>query len=302
MISHEEEIYDEKQELLDTFKAGSVGRGVWFVMEKLVSMLLLGQMYEGFTDKFHLLTIHSCFMMYCENIYCLVCRHHAAEYIGTTRIIRTITSGDKRIVQNYFEWLYNFHKLANHNAKKESPPLRDVMNFYLGEWSRTQSVHQVVENPIQNSSVRQEAKGSGQEAWIGTAGDALSKTTTSSINENVFTYDRIQVGVWHFFFMLATKCHQAGQVSAVYYLLLQFMSSLSGRPGALFREFTEKHKFTDALLKNDINIQELCISFFDWIYALHSYMNTKMGIKVYDQELMKDTYYNLEFCDRDCDQ
>lgn len=259
MSPHGEETNTEKQELLDTFKAKSVGRGIWHVMHKLVAMLILGQLFNGFDVEFQVLTIHLCFMMYCEYIYCLICRHHAAEFIGSNPILPFLNTKKDISAQIYFEWLYNFHKAANHNANKNSPAMRDVINFYLG-----------------------------------------SGITT--INEDELKYKDIQVGIWHFFFMLVTKCHQSGQISAVYYLLSQFMSSLPGREGSLFRDFAEKHKFTDALLKEGISNQELCMSFFDWIYALHSDMNTKLGFKVYSLDLMKDAYYNLEFCDNNCDQ
>lgn len=235
-------------DILETFKAKYVGRGVWYTVTKMVSCIILGKFSLTASKIFQLRTVHLFFMIYCQNIYCLICRYHAADFIYANP--KNLESPFE-----YFIWLYNFHKAANNNAKKSSPSFKRIKNIYIDE-----------------------------------EGD-------SELN-----FHDCQNGIWHFLFIVATKCTDKGQIVALYYLIIEFMSNIFMEQRIMFGEFADKHKFTDALAAKEISEIDLCRSLFDWIYALYADINSKSGEKVYDIETIRSTYYSLEYCTDNCDK
>jgi hypothetical protein len=247
-IDVDDDLTNVSDELLETFKAKYSGRGVWYTIFTLVSCLILNKFRISFPKHFQLKTIHLFFMIYCQNIYCLICRHHAADFMLEN-------PKDLSSAINYFKWLYKFHKAANINSGKTSPSYSYVERIYLGE-----------------------------------EGDTM------------LNYHDCQVGIWHFFFIVSTKCTNRGQIVAFYYIILEFMCNTFPEQSDMFKEFSEENKFTDALSMDNIDDVDLCMIFFEWLYALYSFINTRSNEKVYDIETIKNTYYNLEYCTESCDK
>lgn len=237
----------DNKELLETFKAKYVGRGVWFTVTEMITCVILKKFTLLFDKQFQIKTIHLFFMLYCQNIYCLICRYHAANFIKSN-------PKDLSSPLAYFWWICKFHRAANINAGKTSPDDKIINDIYL--------------------------KGNG----------------SSELN-----YHTCQIGIWHFFFIVATKCVNRGQIIAFYYLIIEFMANSFEEQKQLFIEFASEHKFSEALSTDDMTEIDLCISFFEWIYAMYAFINERSNEKVYSLELIKYTYYNLEYCTDKCD-
>lgn len=250
--------HSERQELLDTFKASSVGRGIWYI-QHVMSASIIKQVNDIVTTSNKLMTVYMTFIVYCRFIYCGFCRNHAAEQIQRTSISSEIQNPNRNTPFLLFRWFYNFHKAANAHAKKKSPTEKDVVNYFM---------YDIKDGPIKDSD---------------------------------FSYKKIQCGMWHYFFLLASKCHSHEQISCIYFIMLEFMPHLQTQQRNIFISFCSKHRFTEALNDFDLPNEQLCISFFDWIYAMYAEMQTDAGIKVYDIDLVKDVYFNLESCNKDCE-
>lgn len=233
--------------ILETFKAKYVGRGVWYTIAMMVTCIYLNKFTISFNKYFQIKTVHLFFMIYCQHIFCLICRHHAADFMIEN-------PKDLSSPLSYFKWIYKFHKAANINAGKTSPSYLYVENIYLKE------------------------KGDPE-----------------------LNYHDCQIGIWHFLFIVATKCTNRGQIIAFYYLIIEFMSNIFPEQQLMFNEFTKNHMFSEALSIEDLNDIDLCISFFEWIYALYYYINTKSNENTYDITTIKNTYYKLEYCTDKCD-
>lgn len=120
---------DEREELRKTFKAKNVGRGVWYSLHSYMSLIMLDRKKKN--KSLLLNSLHVFFMMYCESIYCLVCRNHALEFISKNNITRIMsTTRDDRFIE-YFRWLYLFHRAANKNAEVKSEAYENVHEHYL---------------------------------------------------------------------------------------------------------------------------------------------------------------------------
>lgn len=124
----------------------------------------------------------------------------------------------------------------------------------------------------------------------------------SDIHHDTYTYENIQNGMWHYFFLLSTKCHSHEHISCLYYIILEFMPYLPSVQRQLFVSFCSTHRFTDALNDHTISGEELCICFFDWLHAMYYEINSKSGIKVYPKETLNDIYFYLDVCSKDCDK
>lgn len=248
----------ETNEILDTFKAKHVGRGIWHV-EHTLSACFVNQ--NGDISNLHnkIMTVYMCFIVYCKFIYCGICRHHAAGQIHETSITSIIESPDSNTPNILFDWFYDFHRAANIHAGKSSPSREDVREFFI----------------------------EGKE---------------NSIKRSNYSYDKIHTGIWHLFFLLSTKCHSHEQIACVYYLMLEYMPHLPQPQKTYFAQFCEKHRFTEAL--NDLTLpnEVLCICFFDWIHAMYEDMNKRSNVKVYPLEKLKNIYFYLDVCNKDCDK
>lgn len=121
----------------------------------------------------------------------------------------------------------------------------------------------------------------------------------SSIDSNDFTYEKIQNGIWHVLLLLSTKCHTREEVSIVYFFIDMYMNFLPKKQSELYVIFKEKHNFEEALYSDDC-IESICVSLFDWLYELYSFINSNSEIKVYSKKVIKETYYNISFCTKGC--
>lgn len=121
----------EREELLETFKSRYVGRGVWKIQHKLSSKLIKKDYNLSVDREFLLETYHTLFVTYCRVMYCLICRHHAADVMIKNPGSIIVTSPDPAKYHQYFEWLYNFHVKANQNAEKGSPDFQNVYGYYV---------------------------------------------------------------------------------------------------------------------------------------------------------------------------
>lgn len=122
------------------------------------------------------------------------------------------------------------------------------------------------------------------------------------ISDDNYSYEKIQCGIWHYFFLLSTKCHGHEQISCIYYLILEFMPYLPKKQKDIFCNFCSNHRFSDALNEISLPVEQLCISFFDWIFAMYEEINSKSNIKVYNIESLKNVYFYLDICNKECDK
>jgi hypothetical protein len=238
---------DEKDELLETFKAKNVGRGVWYLLHSQISFIIKNEDESDISNLMLTQTLHGFFMIYCENIYCSICSKHALEYISKNKIDNELKNPIK-----YFEWLHDFHTHANLNSGREftKRSLEHVKMHYLTE-------------PIFND----------------------------------LTYDKIQIGVWHFIFMLTTKCKHKGYILALYTLVINTLSNIDEIKD-VFIEYLSKYNFLD-VFEDDVD-DELSDLLFEYLYSVYKTINIKLNIKIYDLDLLKVVYYNLDSCDKDC--
>ena len=263
------EFEKDHKEMLESFKAKSVGRGVWYVQHKLCSRVIKDEMKDH-PSIFLIQTMYTLFLMYCYAIFCLYCREHAAEFIKQNPFLDEIDNEDDLPIR-YFNWLWRFHSRANQNARMagsatlESPPEIEVYNYFVNGKS-----------------------------------DKSDKSDKLIKDEN-YRYELIQVGFWHYFYLVSISCHNWGHIAGLFYMLNQFMVELPEKQREIFRDFSEKHKFADALYDHEIEIHDLCIALFEWIYALQTQINASIGIKIYSLKLTKEVYFNLEYCDSSCE-
>lgn len=252
---------DLKKEILDTFKAKYVGCGIWYI-NHVLSANIIKSNHSIITEQNKLLTVYMCFLVYCQSIYCGICRQHASKQIKNTSISDQIETPDDNTKYVLFEWFFDFHKAANsHSGKNNIVTKNEYYNFFV--------------NDIETKNIFEK--------------------------EN-YTYEKIQVGMWHYFFLLTTKCYHKKQVMYIYYLILEFMPYLENKQRTIFHEFCKKHRFSAALNDNSLPIDQLCTSFFDWIYAMYSEMNSKSGIIVYPLDVLKNVYFHLDVCTDNCDK
>jgi len=251
-----------KEQILETFKAKFVGRGVWNVLHTLTANVNNND--SIYTKKYLIILINEFFLIYCENIYCQSCRQHASEFISKYPIYNIFENNeieDDKYPILYLEWLVKFHNHANNHAGHlEVIDIDVVIDYYI----------------------------------IGNNNEFIKNSDFEFIN--------IENGMWHFFFLCSSKILKFNQISSFHYLILQFMKTLPYPQKYYFNEFIVKHKFTDALTHNDINESDLCIVFFEWIYELYSYINKKSNLNVFPFKLIKETYYTIDFCDNSCDK
>lgn len=255
----------EKEELLDTFTAKYVGRGIWNMFMTLVFNLKFGLPEK--TSAFSCISIiHHNFLMYCKDIYCLVCRGHAAKYITKHKIIDRLDEIDKNvedeqektalITYEYFNWFYNFRNSANSFANKQPPELNDVIRFFSGD--------------------------------------------ESSIEEDDFTYDKIQTGIWHCFFILITRCYTKDHVSATFFLIANYMKFIPEKQKNLYLEFRARNDFLEIMSDPEMTSEELCVELFEWSYALYNFVNSNSDIRVFNKDVISDAYYNMAYCSHAC--
>lgn len=259
------EYKSEKDELLDTFAAKHVGRGIWNMFMTLVFMLKFG-LPDGHSALECVSLIHYNFLHYCRDIYCLVCRVHAAKFISNHKITeklyelnREIEDEDEKnslIIYEYFNWFYTFRNSANSFANKQGPEFNDVIRFFSGE--------------------------------------------ESSINNEDFTYDKIHVGIWHCFFILITRCYNKDHVKATYFLIGNYMKFLPTLQKNLYLEFKARNNFLELISDEELTSEELCVDLFDWTYALYNFINSNSEMKVFSKDAVSDAYYNMAFCSSSC--
>lgn len=238
---------NENDEIRNTFKAKYVGRGVWYVIHSQIASIINNVDNEIPNDML-LKTLHGFFMIYCENIYCSICREHAFEFIATNEInIETVS------LDEYFAWIYDFHFHANLNSNREFErrSLKTVQKHYL---------HDKIFDDL--------------------------------------NYEQIQTGVWHLFFILATKCKHNGYVLALYNLFVNIFSEMVNINN-IFIEYLEEFNFLEVFKNEDED--ELGDLLFDYMYSVYCTINIKLNIKCYDLEFLKNIYYNLDSCDDSCD-
>lgn len=256
-----------KNEITESFKAKEVGRGIWFVITTLISSLILNKSKENDKTLFHKMNgIYISFIIYCKYIYCGHCRDHAAIYIKEHPMSDKLnnTSG----IISLFNWIYNFHKSANEkrpNNDIKTPDIVDVKNYYLDGYRE------------------------------------FSKSL-SMIKDSDFEYNLIEKGIWHYFFLLITKCTTRSHINLIYYLILEFMPNLPHKQYTLFYEFCNKHRFTEALNDDTITDDYLIVCLFDWFYSMYSFINTKSDLTVYSKENLRQVYFYLDVCREDCDK
>lgn len=256
---------EEMEELLETFAAKYVGRGIWNMFMTLVFNLKF-KIPAGYTAMNCITIIHYNFMHYCRDIYCLICRVHAAKYIANHKIIERLFDISKSdmdekeknllITYEYFVWFYNFRNSANSFAEKTPPELEEVIRHFNGD--------------------------------------------SSTINPSDFDYENIHYGIWHCIFLLITKCFQLDQIKAVYFIIVNYMKYLPEKQKAIFNEFRKQNDVTELFDDDSIQMEDLCISFFEWAYVLYSEMNGQSGLRVFSENVVRDAYYNISFCTKAC--
>jgi len=111
---------------LDDFKNDQISKGIWHSWHR-----------TGFkaTVRSDVIVIYAFILMYVNVMICAVCNNHAKIYISETGYIVDIMENmeltDSEVIDEFNRWLYNFHKRANENAGKSSPPYDDIAEFYL---------------------------------------------------------------------------------------------------------------------------------------------------------------------------
>lgn len=243
----------QKEEILKSFEAKFVGRGVWNMFMTLVFDI---DNFSHHNTLSKIKIIHFAFLLYCKNIYCGICREHASEFIKNNTIIENISNMcDKRMVFEYFKWFYLFRNSANKNNGITPPSYSDVIDYFNGDF-----IQQI---PVSD-----------------------------------FVYEKIENGVWHCLFILVTKCHELNHVHAIYYIICCYMKRLPYKQLNLYKTFVENHDFKVAF--EDKCVENICIAFFDWLYALYRFINSRSDINVYDKDIIRDAYYNIGTCDKSC--
>jgi hypothetical protein len=124
----------------------------------------------------------------------------------------------------------------------------------------------------------------------------------SSIQSSNYSYEFIQAGFWHYFFLLSTKSKSRAQISYVYYILLKFIEYLPPKQRTLIANYVREFQFRKALYDNSMRTELVCISFFDWLYGAYELLNKDVGLTVFAIEPLSFVYLNLGVCDKDCDK
>lgn len=259
-IEPSEEYKLKRQQLLNTFVAKNVGRGIWNMFMTLVFALRYN-IPEKYTTYQCISLINYNFMRYCKEIYCLVCRNHAARYISNNKIVQRLRDiqnledpdKDNKLIFEYFNWLYNFRNSANSYANKAHPEFEDVLRFFNGE--------------------------------------------ESGISHEDFCYAKIKDGIWHCIFLLATKSSQTDEIKATYFLIVNYFKYLPLKQKQIFDEAKLKYNFMQ-VLEDDNSDEANCIYFFEWIYIMYKLLNEEY--ETYEKELLEDVYYNMTFCSTSC--
>lgn len=252
-----EQELEEKKDLLEFFKAKYM-RGIWHMFMTMVYNISMYHSLDYEPIKC-ICIIHFCFMYYCKDIYCMICRGHAAEFISKNQIIDAVYNceNDDEMIFIYFEWFYRFRNAANSHLGKIGPPFREAINFFSGEHSQ--------------------------------------------IDKTDFEYPKIQNGIWHVLFMIATKCHQLEHVRIIYFFIKTYMNFLPLEQKNFYEQFKFENNFELALHSSD-SVESICVAFFDWIYELYRFINLKSDIRVFSKKVLKEAYYNISFCDHECDK
>ena len=253
----------EREELLNSFVAKNVGRGIWTMFMTIVFMLK-NNIPQGYSALQCISIIHYVFMHYCKDIYCLICRAHAARYISNHKIIDKLyeinnsmedeQDRDHLVLYTYFVWLYDFRNSANSFANKANPELDDVIRFFNGE--------------------------------------------ESTIKSEDFSYEKLKDGIWHCIFVLVAKCSTIQQVRAVYFVICNYFKFLPLRQKQYYIEFKEKYDFSIVLEDYEATAENVCVAFFEWTYMLYEHVN--VGYKIYSEDIIKDVNYNSTFCTKKC--
>ena len=111
---------------IEDFKNEHVTRGVWHSWHR-----------TGFKAKTRsdVVVIYAFILMYIADMICEICNNHAKSFISETEyivnILQDMTLTDSEVIEEFNKWLYLFHKRANENAGKTSPPYEEVAEFYL---------------------------------------------------------------------------------------------------------------------------------------------------------------------------
>lgn len=111
----------------DHFKPEYVGRGIWHSWHSI-----------GFSaeTRHDVAVLYETILLYNRVIRCKNCSEHSNNYIATTvkdiyAVLTDKNLTDSEVIDQFNIWLYNYHKKANENAGKKSPPYEDVAKFYL---------------------------------------------------------------------------------------------------------------------------------------------------------------------------
>lgn len=250
----------QKEKILETFKSKNVGRGAWNVMHTSISSFIK----ERKEPTLKIFDIK--FKIMILHIFFLIyCKHMFCEICHKHAFeFMSLNIISDQLTKENSEMIYFEWLVKFHNKANENAGKTQNVTV--------KDVFDYYVNGIENNHLK----------------------------NNDFEFKYIESGIWHFFFTCTSNIRKYGQISALYFLIVNFMKNLEDSYKYLFMKFISEHNFTKALDCHDISEEELCVVFFEWLYSLYKYMNTELGITIFPLNELKEVYYTSQSCNDDC--